>query len=160
MINKSLSALGLVISALAEGSVRRSLFMRDVWFAKEVGPAFPLITTVLKGFVCRIQWNLVALFESATSLTPFSLVCHFQDTVETLWRTNTVLPKDCVTFWILTLQIRVCVTWQAFLKGYSWYALYQVAKTTSKCMLHRVFWKKALRANFVFARRYKRLIVR
>lgn len=77
MINKSLSALGLVISALAEGSVRRPFFMRDVWFAKGVDPAFPLITTALKGLVCRIQWNLMALFESATSLIPFSLVCHF-----------------------------------------------------------------------------------
>lgn len=67
MINKSLSALGLVISALAEGSVRQSLFMRDVWFAKGVGPAFALVTTVLKGLVCRIQWNLMALFESTTS---------------------------------------------------------------------------------------------
>lgn len=34
MINKSLSSLGIVISALAEGSVRQSQFIRGAWFAE------------------------------------------------------------------------------------------------------------------------------
>lgn len=51
MINKSLSSLGIVISALAEGSVRQLHFMRG-W--KREGTSSAPIISAVKGPVWRI----------------------------------------------------------------------------------------------------------